>query len=113
MMPTVTTPKRAHVQTALSPKRTRADKHDRFSARLSAVQKDILQQAAEIEGRTLTEFVLVHAQEAAQRAIRERAILRLSGRDSIALAQALGSPWEPSEELRADIRHMRDLFGDD
>ncbi len=113
-MPTVVTPKRARVQTALSPKRARAaDKHDRFSARLTAVQKDILQQAAEIEGRTLTEFVLVHAQEAAQKAIRERAILRLNERDSIALAQALGSPWEPSQELRVDIRTMRDLFGDD
>lgn len=88
------------------------EKHERFSARLSAAQKGLLQQAAAIEGRTLSDFVLAHAQEAARRTIREQAILRLSERDSIAFMQALLSPWEPDAALRADIQEMHNLLGE-
>jgi uncharacterized protein (DUF1778 family) len=88
------------------------EKQERRSARLSATQKALLQEAADIEGRTLTEFVLTHAQEAARRTIREHAILRLSERDSLALMQALLAPWEPSADLRAEAQRMRDLLGD-
>ncbi len=112
-MSTDTTTTYAHARAMPSPKRNWPGKQDRFTARLSTVQKDMLQQAADIEGRTLTDFVLTHAQEAAQRTIREQAVLRLSKRDSIAFMEALLSPWEPDEELRANIREMRDLFGDD
>lgn len=87
--------------------------HKRFQARLSARQKQILEMAAAIEGRTLSEFVLTHAQEAAQRTIREQLMLSLSERDSSAFISALLSPWRPSQELRIEIQHMRDLFGDD
>lgn len=93
--------------------RTRSDKRDRFSARLSAVQKGLLQQAADIEGRTLTDFVLAHAQEAAVQTIREHAILSLSARDSLAFMQALQSSWEPDDELRAEIQQLHGLLGND
>jgi len=113
VMSTDTTTADAHAQVTPALKQSWPGKQDRLTARLSTVQKDMLQQAADIEGRTLTDFVLTHAQEAAQRTIREQAVLRLSERDSIAFMEALLSPWEPGEELRADIREMRDLFGDD
>ena len=91
--------------------RTR-DKNERLYARLSSRQKEILEEAAAIEGRTLSDFVLTHAQEAAQQTIRERFILSLSERDSRTFIDALLSPWEPGDELRSEVSEMRNLVND-
>lgn len=112
-MPSTSSGIRTRARQAPIPKDSRVEKHDRFSARLSTVQKELLQRAADIEGRTLTDFVLAHAQDAAQRTIKEQAILRLSERDSRAFVQALLSPWEPNAELRAEIEEMHALLGAD
>lgn len=97
-----------------SPKKgTAQEKSARLHARLSERQRDILEQAAAIEGRTLTDFVLTHAQEAAQRTIREHTLLSLSARDSAAFIEALLAPWTPSPALSAEIAEMRALFDGD
>ena len=41
----------------------------RLEARVSAAQKSLLQQAAALSGRTLSEFVVASAQDAARRVI--------------------------------------------
>ena len=45
----------------------------RFDARLNEEQKLLIQKAADLQGRTLTDFVLQSAQAAAERTIAERA----------------------------------------
>ena len=47
----------------------------RFEARLSPVQKGLLQRAADLSGRTLSEFVLKSAEDAAERLVREHAVI--------------------------------------
>ena len=63
----------------LRPAKTKAY---RFDARLNSDQKLLLQRAADLEGRTLTDFVLQSAEAAAARTIQDRSVLILSTRDT-------------------------------
>jgi len=64
----------------------------RFDARLNESQKLLIQRAADLEGRTLTEFVLHSAESAAERTIQERTMLVLSAKHTEAFVQALLAP---------------------
>ena len=72
----------------------------RLEARITAEQKVVLQQAAALSGRTLSEFVVASAQEAAARIIREHETLRLSRAEQIAFVTALLDPPAPGDRLR-------------
>jgi len=80
----------------------------RVEARLSPEALAIVKRAAEIQGRSLSDFVVSAAQEAAQRTIEEAQILRLSVEDQQALAASLINPPEPNDALRrAAAAHQR------
>lgn len=66
--------------------------------------------AAEIQGRSLTDFVVSAAQEAAQRAIEQGEVVRLSLADSERFAQALLSPPDPSPALERAFARRRKLL---
>jgi uncharacterized protein (DUF1778 family) len=76
----------------------------RFDARLDEDQKTLIQRAADLEGRTMTDFVLHSATIAAERTIQERAIMILSARDTEAFVDAILNPPEPGRILRAAAR---------
>ena len=59
-----------------------------------------LKRAAEMQGRTMTDFVVAAVQDAAQRAIEQAEVMRLSLADQACFAQALLSPPQPSPALR-------------
>jgi len=59
----------------------------------------MLKRAAELQGRTMTDFVVSAVQDAAQRAIEQAEIIRLSLADQECFAQALLSPSHPSPAL--------------
>jgi uncharacterized protein (DUF1778 family) len=73
-------------------------KSERLEARLSREQKELLQWAADLEGRSLTDFVVSHAQNAALQTISEHTVIKLSRADSITFAESLQSPPELSED---------------
>ena len=54
----------------------------RFDARLDEDQKTLIQRAADLEGRTMTDFVLHSAEAAAERTIQERVMVILSARET-------------------------------
>ena len=64
-----------------------------------------------MQGRTLTDFVVTQACEAALETIREHEVLVLTRRDQAALAQALLEPAEPAEGLRRALAKHRELLG--
>jgi len=70
-----------------------------------------LKRAAEIQGRTLTDFVVAAADEAACRTIEQTEIFRLSVEDQRQIAEAILNPPEPVPALRKAFRRYRDLFG--
>ncbi|MBI1891873.1 MAG: DUF1778 domain-containing protein [Burkholderiales bacterium] len=59
--------------------------------RTSAEMRVLLGRAAAYSGRTVTDFVLASAQEAAMRTIQDHEIIRLSSEDSLKFANALTS----------------------
>lgn len=83
----------------------------RLEARVSAHQKRLLQQAAALSGRTLSEFVVTSAQEAAQRVIDEHEIIRLSRADQVAFVRAVLEPAAPNEHLQRAAQTYRQRVG--
>jgi uncharacterized protein (DUF1778 family) len=64
----------------------------RLEARISTDLHAMLVRAAELQGRTMTDFVVAAVQEVAQRAIKQADVIRLSLADQECFAQALLSP---------------------
>ncbi len=72
----------------------------RLEARIAPDTLDVLKRAAEIQGRSLSDFVVSAAQEAAEKTIAETQIIRLSVADQRLLSEALLNPPEPTPALR-------------
>jgi uncharacterized protein (DUF1778 family) len=64
----------------------------RLEARISTDLHVMLKRAAELQGRTMTDFVVAAVQDAAQRTIEQAEVVRLSMADQACFAQALLSP---------------------
>ncbi|HLW78648.1 MAG TPA: DUF1778 domain-containing protein [Terriglobia bacterium] len=88
-----------------------ASKTARLEARLTGEQKALFQHAADLIGRSLTEFVVSSAQEVAARTVREHDVLTLSGRDRQVFVEALLKPASPSRRLRLAARRYKSVSG--
>jgi uncharacterized protein (DUF1778 family) len=87
---------------------------ERFEARISADKKSILKNAADLSGRTLTDFVINSAYEAAVHIIQEYQQLHLSVKDRDIFVQALLNPPSPSANLlNAAKMYKRDVISND
>ena len=83
----------------------------RLEARLPANVHELLKRAAEIQGRSLTDFVVAAAHEAACRTIEEAEVVRLSMEDQRRLAKAILKPPAPAPALRRAFRRRKALLG--
>jgi uncharacterized protein (DUF1778 family) len=86
-------------------------KGDRLEARVSSEIKALFQEAAAIQGRSVTDFVVASAVEAAARTVRDRDLLNLSKRDRTAFVEALLNPPAPNERLRRAAERYQQMFG--
>ena len=83
----------------------------RLEARISVEQKAVLQRAATLSGRTLSEFVVASAQDAASRVIQEHETVRLSRAEQIAFVSALLKPPAANARLRQAAAAYRKQIG--
>ena len=83
----------------------------RLEARISSDLHAMLKRAAEIQGRTMTDFVVSAVQDAAQRAIEQAEVIRLSLADQECFAQALLSPPQPVPALKRAFARRHKLMG--
>lgn len=83
----------------------------RLEARVSAGQKILLQQAAALSGRTLSEFVVASAQDAARRVIAEHESIRLSRDEQVAFVKTLLDPPKPNARLERAAKAYRQRTG--
>jgi len=83
----------------------------RLEARLPTNVHKLLKRAAELQGRTLTDFVVAAAHEAACRTIEEAEIVRLSLDDQRRIARAIVKPPAPKPALRRAFQRRRALLG--
>lgn len=82
----------------------------RLEARISPDQKKILQRAAALEGRSLTDFVVGHIVQEAKRVVQENEIIRLTEREREAFVAALLNPRPPKDALvKAMKSHIRQV----
>jgi uncharacterized protein (DUF1778 family) len=82
----------------------------RLEARISQETKDLIQKAADLEGRTLTDFVVASLQAAACKVIEQHQTLRLSIEDSEAFVDAILNPPKPNEALKsAALRYEQEM----
>ena len=80
----------------------------RLEARVTPETKSLLQQAADLEGRTLTDFVISSVQAEAYRVIERHQKLKLSREESQAFVDVLLNPPTPNDALKsAALRHAK------
>jgi uncharacterized protein (DUF1778 family) len=89
-------------------RKERVSRDDRLGFRLDEQTKALIERAAQLERRKLTEFCVTALTDAARRVIAEHETLTLTERDREVFFEALVNPPEPSERLvRALVDHKR------
>lgn len=82
----------------------------RLEARISTDLHAMLKRAADMQGRTMTDFVVAAVQQAAQQAIEQAEVIRLSLADQTAFANALFAPPKPTSALKRAFARRRKLI---
>jgi uncharacterized protein (DUF1778 family) len=95
----------------MSTQRASKARDERLEARVTREQKALFQRAAELQGRTLTDFVIGSLHEAAIRTIEEMQTVRLTAAESRAFAEAVLHPREPTERLQEAARRYIAAIG--
>ena len=90
-------------QTAAEPRR----RGERLEARVTSEQKALIEHAAALQGRSITDFVLSSVQDAAKRTIEDYEVLRLSVADSRHVVEAFLNPRPPGPDLRDEVARYR------
>ena len=81
----------------------------RLEARISTDLHALLKRAAELQGRTVTDFVVAAVRDAAQLAVTQADVVGLSLADQESFAQALLSPPEAPPALQRAFDRRRRL----
>jgi uncharacterized protein (DUF1778 family) len=85
-------------------------KTSRLEARVSPDALAMVKRAAEIQGRTVSDFVVAAAQEAAQRTIESNQIIRLTLEGQQQFAEAILNPPSPGARLKKTAARYRQLI---
>jgi uncharacterized protein (DUF1778 family) len=83
-------------------------KRHRLEARITDEQQQLFQRAADLQGRSLTDFVIATVQEKAVQTIESMEIIRLNAKESLKMAQAIINPRKPNAKLREAARRYLD-----
>jgi uncharacterized protein (DUF1778 family) len=86
-------------------------KKERLEARTTSRVKRLIQRAAELEGRTVTDFMQDSLKKAAENVIRkheEETLIRLSKADSETFVRTLLNPPAPNKKLKRAARLYKD-----
>jgi len=82
----------------------------RLEARLPADTLSIIKRAAELQGRSLSDFVVAAAQEMAMRTIEESNVIRMSIEDQRRFIDLLINPTAPNQALQNAAKAHADLI---
>ncbi len=83
-------------------------RHARMEFKTTVDMKDLLGQAAALDGMDLTSFVLSSAIDKARKVLNEHASIGLAKQGQLALAQLLQSHQEPTQAM-TDLMALPDL----
>jgi len=86
---------------------SRSRKGQRLEARITPDQKRLIERAAKLRGTTVTEFVVVSAQQAAAEIIKDFEVLTLREQARKVFVDAVLNPPLPNEAARAAVRRYK------
>lgn len=89
----------------------RSRKEERLEARVTPVQKQLIERAAALRGTSVTEFVVLSAQEAATSAIKDSEMLSLRDEAREAFINAVLNPPAPNEAARSAAERYKKNMG--
>lgn len=82
----------------------------RIEARIAPDALAVVRRAAEIQGRSVSDFVVAAAQEAAQRAVAETEVIRLSREAQEKFVSLILNPPPPSDAFLRALKRHRELI---
>jgi len=82
----------------------------RITARVSENVRGTLEQAAELLGATVNQFVVQAAYEEAQRVVERESVIRLSQRDAQRVLAMLDAPPKPTKPLKDAVELFRETL---
>ena len=82
----------------------------RIEARIAPEALALVRRAAEIQGRSVSDFVVAAAQQAAQKAVAEVEVMRLSREAQEQFAALLLNPPKPKPTLKRAFERHRSLI---
>lgn len=89
----------------------REKKEERIDARLTAEAKQQIDQAAALQGRSTSDFMVQAALKEASQVIEKQRISRLTIEESVALAELMASEPKVSEASVAAMRRHQQIIG--
>jgi uncharacterized protein (DUF1778 family) len=88
------------------------ERTERLEARTTRAQKDLLKRAADLQGRTLSDFILQAASDAAMRVVEQHQAITLSAEEQKGFVKALLHPPKPGARLKAAARRYQKVLGE-
>ena len=79
----------------------------RLEARVTPDQKELIERAACVQGRTVTDFVVSVLQDAAKQAIADHTVWKLTQEQQKVFIGALTDPPEPNQNLQQAYKRYR------
>jgi len=86
-------------------------KRERLEARITPAQKRLIERAARLRGTSVTDFVVLSAQEAASETIKDFEMLTLTGEARKRFVNAILNPPEPTKAAREAAQHYKRYMG--
>ncbi len=83
----------------------------RVTARIPAEMRDRLEEAAELMGSTLNQFVVQSAVQRAQRVLERETTIRISREAAQKVLGLIDEPPRPTKALRRALKRHRELLG--
>lgn len=84
---------------------------ERLEARVPLEVKKLLRRAADLQGRSLSDFVVHAASEAAATAIEKHQVLTLTAKEQAHFVEVLLDPPKPGPNLRNAVRRYKKEMG--
>ena len=79
----------------------------RITARVTETMRDTMEQAAELMGATLNQFVVQIAYLEAQRVIERESVIRLSQKDARKVLSLIDTPPKPNKFLKQAVKEFK------
>ena len=89
----------------------RGRKEERLETRLPAEAKQQIEYAADLQGRSVSDFVVTAALEQAAKVIEQQRVIRLSIEESVALAKIMIDEPRVNSKAVAAMRRHKELMG--